>query len=181
MTHNKLNEITAFEIPVFLDPRGSFEVFWEEELFQNRGFSFRPTNAHHSYNVKKGTIRAFHYQESPYGQTKLVSCVAGRIWDVIVDLRRESTTFLQWKSFELSAESGRSVFIPAGCAHGFVTLEDHSTVSYLIEGGYHPPSSRVLRWNDPSFNVPWPISDPILSDKDRDAPLWIETQGTVLV
>jgi dTDP-4-dehydrorhamnose 3,5-epimerase len=164
---------------VFTDSRGSFEVYWEEELLRNQGISFRPTNAHHSYNAKEGTIRAFHYQETPHGQAKLVSCVAGRIWDVVVDLRSESPTFLQWKSVELCAASGRSVFIPAGYAHGFATLEDHSTVAYLIEGEYHPLSSRVLRWTDPAFNVPWPISDPILSDKDRNAPLWAEIMGTL--
>jgi dTDP-4-dehydrorhamnose 3,5-epimerase len=157
--------------PVFSDIRGSFEIFWEEGLLSSAKLSFKPVNAHHSYNSKAGTLRAFHYQKAPHGQTKLVSCVAGKVWDVMVDLRPESPTKHQWAASELSAGDGRSHYIPKGCAHGFVTLEDHSTVAYLIEGDYVPVASSLFRWNDPTIAVPWPVADPILSDKDRDAPL----------
>jgi dTDP-4-dehydrorhamnose 3,5-epimerase len=160
------------DISVFRDGRGAFEVFWEDQLLRKSGVLFRPESAYHSYNQKRDTVRAFHYQTMPHGQAKLVSCVAGRVWDVAVDLREGSPTFLRWAAVELEAGSGRSHLIPAGCAHGFVTLEDNTTIAYLVEGAYQPSAARVIRWNDPTLNVPWPICDPILSDKDRSAPLW---------
>lgn len=135
------------------------------------GFQFQPESASHSYNTTKGTVRAFHFQQSPHEQAKLVSCVSGKIWDVMVDLREDSPTRHQWVGTELSAGDGKSLYIPAGCAHGFATLEDNSTVAYLIEGDYVAEASCVLRWNDPTLNVPWPVKNPILSEKDRNAPL----------
>lgn len=168
----------CIDISVFRDNRGAFEVFWDDGLLAKAGIRFRPENAHHSYNLKRNTVRAFHFQKMPHGQAKLVSCVAGRIWDVAVDLRAESPTFLRWAAVELKAGTGRSHLIPAGCAHGFATLEDDTTVAYLIEGAYRPTSARVVRWNDPAFNVPWPISNPILSGKDLNAPVWDDVMGT---
>lgn len=135
------------------------------------GFQFQPESASHSYNTTKGTVRAFHFQQSPHEQAKLVSCVSGKIWDVMVDLREGSPTQFQWDAIELTAGDGKSLYIPAGCAHGFATLEDNSTVAYLIEGDYVAEASCVLRWNDPTLNVPWPVKNPILSEKDRNAPL----------
>jgi len=156
--------------PVFKDVRGAFEVFWEQSDLAIAGLAFSPSNAHHSYNQRAGTIRAFHFQRPPHGQAKLVSCVSGRTWDVILDLRPESATFRQWEAVELAAASGTAVYVPRGCAHGFVTLQENSTVAYLIEGEYRPESAAVVRWNDPVLGISWPVSDPILSDKDRDAP-----------
>jgi len=158
-------------VPVYSDSRGCFEVFWEDALMECAGIRFKPENAHHSYNTKSATVRAFHYQKPPHGQAKLVSCVSGRVWDVMVDLRPGSPTQYRWAATELVAGDGRSHYIPHGCAHGFATLEDHSTVAYLIEGAYVAEASAVVRWNDPSLAVPWPVIDPILSDKDRVAPI----------
>lgn len=155
-----------FEASVFTDSRGSFEVFWEQADFAGAGLLFNPSNAHHSYNARGGTIRAFHFQRPPHGQSKLVSCVSGRAWDVILDLRPESPSFRQWDSVELAATSGKSIYIPAGCAHGFVTLEENTTIAYLIEGDYRPDFAEVVRWNDPSLGIDWPVSDPIISAKD---------------
>lgn len=163
--------VSILSTPVFRDHRGEFEVFWERDDLTAMGIVFQPESAHHSYNRQKGTLRGFHYQTAPHGQTKMVSCVAGRIWDVAVDLRIDSLTYLHWSATELVAGSGRSLLIPAGCAHGFVTLEDHSTVAYLIEGAYRQDASAVLRWNDPAVAVPWPVKEPIVSAKDIAAPL----------
>ena len=156
--------------PVFRDNRGAFEVFWEQPDLAAAGLRFAPSNAHHSYNHKAGTIRAFHLQRPPHGQAKLVSCVSGRTWDVVLDLRPESPTFRKWDAVELSSACGKAVYIPAGCAHVFATLEDNTTIAYLIEGGYRPESAAVVRWNDPVLGINWPVSDPIISDKDRQAP-----------
>ena len=158
-------------LPAYTDHRGVFEPTWDSDMFQTLGIAFRPESAAHSYNIAEGTIRAFHYQSDPFAQSKLVSCVSGRIWDVAVDLRRDSPGYLQWSAVELSAACGNSHFIPAGCAHGFLTLSDASTVAYLIEGPYRPEAAKTLRWNDPALGVPWPIEEPILSIKDRNAPL----------
>ena len=160
-----------FQSTVFTDERGGFEVSWEEGLFPPPNLSFCPQSANHSYNIKQGTIRAFHYQAAPHEQAKLVSCVSGRIWDVIVDLREDSPTRHQWLATELTAGDGKGVFIPAGCAHGFATLENKSTVAYLIEGDYVPEASSIVRWDDPTLCVEWPVENPILSEKDASAPL----------
>ena len=114
-----------------------------------------------------------HFQQPPHGQTKLVSCVQGAAWDVIVDLRPDSPTYKCWHGETLEAGSGRAVFIPAGCAHGFLTLKDETTISYLIEGDYNPTAAGVVHWNDPAFGIEWPIRDPILSERDRLAPDFI--------
>jgi dTDP-4-dehydrorhamnose 3,5-epimerase len=163
-------DATLARTPVYKDVRGNFEVFWEDLDFATSGISFNPTSAHHSYNVKAGTIRAFHFQRPPYGQAKLVSCVSGRTWDLVLDLRPDSPTFRRWEAIELSAASGRAVYIPSGCAHGFATLEDNTTVAYLIEGDYRPDCAEVIRWDDPVLGIRWPVSEPIVSDKDRRAP-----------
>lgn len=162
--------VLVITVPAFSDHRGVFEPGWDLAMFESLEVSFRPESSAHSYNLQAGTIRAFHYQAAPFAQSKLVSCVSGKIWDVAVDLRPESPTFRQWSAVDLSEGSGRFHFIPAGCAHGFLTLSNSSTVSYLIEGIYRPEAARSLRWNDPEIGVPWPVEVPILSEKDRKAP-----------
>ncbi len=163
----------AFQLQtqVHSDQRGLFEVFWEADLTDEEA-AFRPTNAHHSYNVDKGTLRGIHFQKAPHGQAKLVSCVAGCVWDVMVDLRPSSATFGKWHAVQLTAGSGTAVYIPAGCGHGFVTLEPRSTVAYLIEGDYQPNAGRVLKWNDPTVGIEWPVLNPTMSEKDATAADW---------
>jgi len=147
-------------------------VFWETELLDSIDVDFQPTNAHHSYNTLAGTVRGMHFQKAPHGQTKLVSCVSGKAWDVMVDLRQDSSTFGKWHATELSAASGNAVLIPAGCGHGFATLEPNTTIAYLIQGEYIPDAGRVLRWDDAKVGIQWPCQDPILSEKDADASQW---------
>jgi dTDP-4-dehydrorhamnose 3,5-epimerase len=166
-----INDAFRIDAVVHADSRGLFEVFWEAHLTDDETL-FRPTNAHHSYNVDKGTLRGMHFQKSPHGQAKLVSCVSGRVWDVMVDLRPDSPTFGKWHGTELAAGSGTAVYIPAGCGHGFVTLEPNSTVAYLIEGDYQPNAGRVLKWDDPTVGIEWPVSNPTMSDKDANAADW---------
>jgi dTDP-4-dehydrorhamnose 3,5-epimerase len=157
---------------VFRDARGAFEVAWESARLHDLPIKFTPSNAHHSYNLADNTLRGFHFQKHPHGQAKLVSCVAGKALDVMVDLRRDSTTFGKWQAIELEAASGKSVYIPAGCGHGFLTLKPHTTIAYLIEGDFLPQFGRALRWNDEKLGIPWPAGDLIMSDKDAAAPGW---------
>jgi dTDP-4-dehydrorhamnose 3,5-epimerase len=171
ITRLPIEKAFCLQTHVHSDSRGLFEVFWESDLTDEET-SFRPTNAHHSYNVATGTLRGMHFQKSPHGQAKLVSCVSGRVWDLMVDLRPDSPTFGKWHGTELSAGSGTAVYIPAGCGHGFVTLEPNSTVAYLIEGDYQPNAGRVLKWNDPTVGIEWPVSNPTMSDKDAGAADW---------
>lgn len=166
----KIKGSFLFTDPVFRDERGAFEVFWEATDLQDSGISFQPVSAHHSYNNLKGTLRGLHYQLHPYGQSKLVSCISGAVYDVMLDLRPQSPTYLTYDAVELSAGSGKSVYIPAGCAHGFVSLQDNTTIAYLIEGVYKPDVAGTIRWDDPAIGILWPINNPILSNRDRNAP-----------
>lgn len=155
------------------DRRGIFEVFWEPGKGGDGGISIAPWGAYHSHNPQVHTLRGMHFQVEPHAQARLVSCVRGAVWDVMVDLRPDSASYLCWDAVELKEASGRSVYVPRGCAHGFLTLVEHSTVAYLIEGPYVPLSARTLRWNDPAIAIEWPLpahAQPLLSERDQTAP-----------
>jgi dTDP-4-dehydrorhamnose 3,5-epimerase len=129
-----------------------------------------------SFNKKKGTLRGMHYQSVPYEEVKLVRCTMGAIYDVIIDLRPDSPTFKQWLATELTAENRRMLYIPEKFAHGFQTLTNNTEVFYLMSEFYHPESARGVRWDDPAFEVKWPIRrQQIISPKDRGYP-FLESQ-----
>lgn len=125
-----------------------------------------------SFNHRRGTLRGMHYQRSPHEEIKLVRVTRGSIYDVILDLRRESPSYLCWHAVELSADNHRSLYIPKGVAHGFQTLEDRSEVVYQMAQAYVPGYSCGVRWNDPAFSIDWPLADPILSERDACHPLF---------
>ena len=158
------------ESAVAQDPRGSFATVWDLQDEGLVALAFKPESVHHASNERAGTLRGLHFQRAPHAQAKLVSCAAGRLWDVILDLRPESGTHGQWVGTSLAAGSGHSILVPRGCAHGYVTLEDQTVVTYLIEGDYHEPSRAVVRWNDPAFGIEWPVDSPQMSERDRTAP-----------
>ena len=153
----------------FRDFRGTFDALWESEKFSSLGLHFHPGSCAFSYNDKLGTLRGLHYQKPPYGQAKLVTCTRGRVWDVIADLRPNSSSYLSWAATELCEAMGHAVYVPAGYAHGFITLTDNATVAYLIEGSYVPDASGVVRWNDTALGITWPIDKPLLTERDRSA------------
>jgi dTDP-4-dehydrorhamnose 3,5-epimerase len=173
MTITKLKIAGAVLISndVFKDLRGAFEPAWETADLEKEGIVFKPVSACHSYNTVAGTLRGMHYQSAPYGQAKLVSCSNGLVYDVMVDLRPASPTYLQWEGVELSGASGKSVYIPAGCAHGFLTLQDNTTITYLIEGEYRPQAAATFRWDDKAAGIVWPAVQGtlIMSDRDKTA------------
>jgi dTDP-4-dehydrorhamnose 3,5-epimerase len=151
----------------FADARGRFATPWES---RHTPF-FVPESAHFSHNAAPGTLRGLHYQAEPYAQSKLVHCVSGRVFDVTIDLRPESPGFKTWRAFELSAERPEALWIPAGFAHGFLTLEGGTILGYLIAGAYRPDQARGIRWDDPTFQIEWPVTPALLiSDKDRSFP-----------
>lgn len=168
-TPRSIPGVLLFNCQPAKDSRGRFCMLWDADVFRAAGITFDPSSACHSHNDLSGTLRGMHYQEAPHAQAKLVNCSHGAILDVIVDLRRDSASHLAWEAIELQEGDGQSLFIPPGCAHGFLTLEPASSVAYLLDGEYRPESGRVFRWDDPAAGIQWPCSAPILSDKDRHA------------
>jgi dTDP-4-dehydrorhamnose 3,5-epimerase len=124
-----------------------------------------------SYNARRGTLRGLHYQDPPHEEHKLVRCTAGAIFDVIVDIRPGSPTYRRWFGAELTMDNHRSLFIPPGFAHGFVSLTDHTEVYYMISVPHAPQFSRGLRWNDPAFAIEWPLTPAVISERDAAYPL----------
>lgn len=123
-----------------------------------------------SLNVKKGTLRGVHLQAAPYGEAKLVRCTSGAIYDVVLDLRPQSATFKKWIGVNLTATNRYMLYIPEGCAHGFLTLEDNTEVFYQMSEFYHPEAARGVRWNDPAFQIAWPERVEVISERDRNYP-----------
>ncbi len=158
------------ELEAFEDERGFFGRTFCSEEFKKAGLEFRVVQANFSFNEKKGTLRGMHYQAEPYGEAKLVQCVAGALYDVIVDLRESSETYCRYLAVELSAANRRLLYVPEGFAHGFQTLEDKTSVYYLMSESYRQEYARGVRWNDPAFGIEWPFEEPVISEKDRNLP-----------
>jgi dTDP-4-dehydrorhamnose 3,5-epimerase len=153
------------------DDRGFFARVWCEEEFARQGLDTRVVQCSISYNVRAGTLRGLHYQADPFPEVKVVRCTRGAIFDVIVDLRRDSPTFAQHFTIVLSAANRKLLYIPGHFAHGFQTLEDDTEVMYQMSEFYRPESARGVRWNDPAFGIEWPhVSDRIMNDRDATYP-----------
>jgi dTDP-4-dehydrorhamnose 3,5-epimerase len=144
----------------FEDERGFFARTFSVEDFAGRGLDTRVDQCSTSFNAKAGTLRGMHYQVAPQAESKLVRCTRGAIFDVAVDLRPDSASYLSWFGLELSAENGMALFVPEGCAHGFQTLVDASEVHYQISAPFTPEAARGVRWDDPAFGIEWPAAPP---------------------
>ena len=155
------------------DERGFFARLWSVESLDAHGLVSRFKHACVSFNLRKGTLRDMHYQAAPFAETKLVRCTRGAIYDVALDLRAGSPTFRRWIAAELTAENRHTLYIPAGCAHGFQTLVDGAEVEYLIDAEYSPAHGRGVRWNDPAFRIDWPDDERTMNDRDRNYPDFI--------
>lgn len=152
------------------DARGWFARTWCRETFSERGLNGELAQCSLSYTRDSGTLRGMHYQRAPHTETKLVRVTRGAIYDVAVDLRPESETFCQWSAVELTADNRKMFYIPDGLAHGFVTLTDEAEVFYQISVPHEPASEAGVRWDDPAFNIGWPIDQPLLSRRDAAFP-----------
>ena len=158
------------------DERGWFARTWCAEEFQQRGLNPNLSQCSSSFNKRKGTLRGMHWQAAPHEEAKLVRCTRGAMFDVALDLRPGSATFKRWVGVELTADNGRALYIPEGCAHGFQTLMDDTEVFYQISVPWHPDSSRGTRWDDPAIGIRWPLANAaILSQKDRHLPVLTPT------
>lgn len=152
------------------DERGFFARSFCADEFNAHGLDPRVAQCSVSRNRQKGTLRGLHYQAAPHEEAKLVRCTLGGIYDVAVDLRPDSPAFRRWAAFELSAENGLGLYVPAGVAHGFQTLADDSEVFYQISVPYRPELARGVRFDDPAFGIRWPIAEPIVNARDRTYP-----------
>lgn len=152
------------------DERGWFARSWSSQAMEAHGLSPVVAESSLSHNTRAGTLRGLHYQAPPAAEAKLVTCVRGRMWDVIVDLRRDSATFGKWHAEELNAEVGDAIYIPEGLAHGFLTLTDDVTVLYQISTAHAPELARGIRWDDPTLAIDWPSVPIVMSARDRGLP-----------
>jgi dTDP-4-dehydrorhamnose 3,5-epimerase len=152
------------------DERGFFVKTWGQDDFVAQGLNPNMVARNASYNREKGTLRGMHFQRAPHSEAKLVSPLVGSIFDVAIDLRRDSATYLHWTARELHSESGEMLYVPEGCAHGFITLEPDTTVEYLISAFYAPEAAAGLRWDDPAIGIRWPLAPTVVSARDRAWP-----------
>lgn len=155
------------ELEPRVDERGFFSRSFCVREFEEHGLAPTVVQCNVSYSNLRGTLRGMHIQRAPHEETKLVRCTRGRLYDVIVDVRKDSPTYCQWVGVELDAQTHNAVFVPRGCAHGFQTLEDDTEAFYQVSAYYSKEFELGYRWNDPSFKIEWPIEDAVLSDRDR--------------
>ncbi|MDZ7263418.1 MAG: dTDP-4-dehydrorhamnose 3,5-epimerase [candidate division KSB1 bacterium] len=166
--------VFIIELEPIIDERGFFARAWchNEAIAHGLQVNFVQNNV--SYNIRKGTIRGLHQQISPFEETKLVRCIRGGIYDVVLDLRPESPAYKKWLGVELSAEKRNAIYIPPGMAHGYQTLTDNAEVFYQVSQVYAPNYERGIRWNDPAFGIEWPLQPTVISEKDRSYRLFAD-------
>lgn len=152
------------------DRRGSFARLFCRTGLKAAGLEFEVEQGSISHNREAATLRGMHFQNAPHGEAKIVFCLSGRMWDVAVDMREDSPSYLQWRGFELAAGRPAAVHLAAGFAHGFLTLEPDTDVLYLIDGRYVPEAATGFRWDDPAVGIEWPAAPEIILERDRGYP-----------
>lgn len=170
-TKTCLEGVWLIELDRREDQRGFFARTYCAEEFARHGLPTTFPQCNVSFNIVRGTLRGLHYQADPHPEGKLVRCIRGAIFDVAVDIRANSPTYLKWTGYELSADNRKGLFIGDGFAHGFQTLEDNSEVFYQMTEVFHAGLARGLRWNDPVIGITWPVEDPTVSERDAALPL----------
>lgn len=162
--------VFLIELELMKDERGFFARTFCTQKFLQYGLNPRLEQCNISYNLQKGTLRGMHFQAAPHAEAKLVRCIRGSIYDVVIDLRPDSVTFEQWVGVELAEKSPKMLYIPEGCAHGFQTLEDNTEVFYQMSYPFVPEAAHGVRWDDPYFKIIWPSGERIISVKDQSYP-----------
>jgi len=162
--------VLILEPSVFGDNRGWFMESWSVAKMLDAGLNYEFVQDNHSYSAQKGVLRGIHFQNNPAAQAKLVRCVRGAVLDVAVDLRKDSSTYKQWVGVELSADNKRQLLIPRGFGHGFVTLTDDVEFLYKADNFYNSNADRSIKYNDPELVIDWGVANPIVSEKDNNAP-----------
>lgn len=172
----QLNGASLLEPVVHGDHRGFFMESYNEQVLKELGIKLHFVQDNHSCSVEPGVIRGLHYQLNPKAQTKLVRVLSGVIYDVILDIRKGSPTFGKWAGVILSEHNKRQLLVPKGFAHGFCTLVPNTQVLYKVDEYYSPEHDRGILWNDPALGIDWPVSEPLLSDKDQKHPLLTDVE-----
>ena len=171
----KLKGAFVIELEKYSDDRGFFSRAWCQKEFKEQGINSQFVQANIGFSKNSGTIRGIHYQIAPFEEAKLVRCIRGAIFDVVLDLRPELPSFKQWFGVELSDENRKMLYVPEGCAHGYQTLVDNTEVFYQVSQVYSPESERGILWNDPEFDIEWPTDkDLVISEKDQNWPDFME-------
>lgn len=168
LTETKLKGVFIVQLKPFEDERGFYKRLWGNDEIAELGLDNELNNAGVSYNKKHGTFRGMHFQKKPFAETKLVQCIRGRVYDVILDIRGNSETFGEWISVELSDENHKAIYIPKGLAHGFQTLEDDSEVLYFISAKYNKDSASGVRWSDKKFGIELPLEVSVINKRDAN-------------
>ena len=171
----KIHGVWLIEPDFHKDSRGHFFRAWCAEEFAQHGITFNPVQSNIGFNLLKGTLRGMHYQVEPALEAKLVRCTRGAIFDVALDIRSESATYGQWVGDELTAENGRMLLIPEGCAHGYQALEDRTEMQYMASHAFAPREARGARFDDPAFGILWPLVPSVISSQDSSWPLQKES------
>jgi len=170
-TESRIPGAWIIDVAPVHDDRGIFAVTWVADEFERRGLDARLAQCNTSWNHKRGTLRGMHFQVAPFEQVKIVRCTCGALLDVVVDLRPGSASYRQWDAVELTAENRRMMYVPAGFAHGYLTLVDGTEAYYHASTPYAPRHQSGVRWDDPAFGIDWPFEPAVISDKDRSWPL----------
>jgi len=170
ITPTKIKDVLIIESDVFEDDRGWFFESYNKKKLAEFGIDIDFIQDNHSFSKTKGTLRALHLQNNPFSQSKLVSCIKGAVLDVVVDLRKSSPTYKEWVSIELTEENKKQLLVPRGFGHGFLTLTDNTEFIYKVDNEYNKESGRVIRFDDPEIGIIWGNDNPILIDRDRNAP-----------
>lgn len=163
--------VCVIDLEPRIDERGFFARTFCAREFEANGLNPHMLQCNVSFSQIKATLRGMHYQIEPYAEDKLVRCLSGQIFDVAVDLRPDSKTYCQWFGLDLSAENNRALYVPRGCAHGFITLTDNALVQYQVSNYFEPQAERGLRWDDPRIGIQWPAQPRVISEKDQKHPL----------
>ena len=165
-----LLDVFILEPKVFGDNRGWFVETWADRTMEEHGLFYDFVQDNHSFSASKGVLRGLHFQKGEAAQAKLVRCSRGAVLDVVVDMRIGSPTYKKWVAVELSESNFRQLLVPRGFLHGYLTLTDNAEFQYKVDNYYNKDADRSVRWDDPEINVDWGIKDPVLSDKDKNAP-----------
>ncbi len=171
ITRTCLDGVLRLELECHCDDRGSFARFFCRNELLKFGVHFNIAQCNFSKNSRKGTVRGMHYQKPPYPEAKIVGCLGGRFYDVVVDIRKNSPTYLKWEAFELSSSNATLLYIPPYMAHGFQTLEDNTDVLYMLDAPFEACAYTGVRYNDPAFSIKWPLAKPsAIAKRDAEYP-----------
>lgn len=170
----------AIELEKRSDERGFFARAYCEDEFREQGLVTRWVQMNQSLSKEKGTLRGLHYQKPPSNEAKLIRCIRGAVWDVIVDIRKDSATHGKWAALELTDVNRTMMYAPNGFAHGFISLTDDAEILYMVSAPYSPQLEGTLRWDDPFHGIDWPLTPVQISEKDRNAEEWNETKAIQL-